>query len=273
MPCSRACCGAAVPHRGFGRLGSAIDLAFAVTLAIVVGRFFAYWVAKYVLTAMILYGDTRGRPASMSTAIETSDARIIDLLRNRSMSVPEIAAATSVTATAVRQRLNRLMSQGLVGRETARAGRGRPSHRYLLTEKARRQVGNNYGDLALMLWDEIRSVKDPALRRGLFRRVAESLARLYAGRVAGASLAARMETLKDLFAERRVPLAVTGGGAAPVLTVLDCPYPELAEKDRGICAVEKMLFAELLAAPMKLTRCRLEGHTCCQFEAGESSGQ
>lgn len=203
----------------------------------------------------------------MSTATETSDARIVDLLRTGAMSVSEIAEATEVTATAVRQRLSRLMSQGLVGRETARAGRGRPSHRYLLTEKGRRQVGNNYGDLALMLWDEIRSVKDPGLRQGLLRRLAMSLARLYAGRVAGATLAARMEAVKELFAERRVPLAVGSGGEAPVLTVLDCPYPELAEKDRGICSVEKMLFAELLAAPMKLTQCRLEGHACCQFEA------
>jgi DeoR family transcriptional regulator, suf operon transcriptional repressor len=203
----------------------------------------------------------------MGTATETSDARVIDLLRTGAKSVSEIAEATDVTATAVRQRLNRLMSQGLVGREATRAGRGRPSHRYLLTDKARRQVGNNYGDLALMLWDEIRSVKDPGLRQGLLRRVAMSLARLYAGRVAGSSVVARMEAVKEVFAERRVPLAVTGGGDAPVLTVLDCPYPELAEKDRSICAVEKMLFAELLAAPMKLTQCRLEGHSCCQFQA------
>lgn len=208
----------------------------------------------------------------MSTATETSDARIVDLLRTGAMSVSEIAAATEVTATAVRQRLSRLMSQGLVGRETARAGRGRPSHRYLLTEQGRRQVGNNYADLALMLWDEIRSVKDAGLRQGLLRRVAMSLARLYAGRVAGATLASRMEAVKDLFAERRVPLAVEGG-EAPMLTVLDCPYPELAEKDRGICAVEKMLFAELLAAPMKLTQCRLEGHACCQFEPAVGSRQ
>ncbi|HJT34191.1 MAG TPA: MarR family transcriptional regulator [Pirellulales bacterium] len=223
----------------------------------------------------------------MSTVTETSDARLLELLRRPGgLSVTEIAQAMQVTATAVRQRLSRLMGQGLVERklierrlverqsadaghpaaQTVRAGRGRPSHRYSLSEKARRQAGNNYGDLALMLWDEIRSVKDAEVRRGLLQRIASALGRMYSGQVKGPSLAGRMESLKQVFAERNVPLAVEERGDKPVLQVLDCPYPELAEKDRGICAVEKMLFSELLATPVKLSQCRLEGHTCCQFE-------
>jgi DeoR family transcriptional regulator, suf operon transcriptional repressor len=203
----------------------------------------------------------------MSTVTETSDAMLLDLLRRQGpLSVSEVATATDVTATAVRQRLTRLMSQGMIERDVDRSGRGRPSHRYSVSEKARRQVGTNYGDLAILLWEQIRSVKDIEIRRGLLQRIAEAMAGLYRGRVHGATTAARMETLKDLFAERRVPLEVNVEGALPVLTVLDCPYPELAEKDRGICAVEKMMFAELLDAPVRLSQCRLEGHTCCQFE-------
>jgi DeoR family transcriptional regulator, suf operon transcriptional repressor len=203
----------------------------------------------------------------VSTVSETSDAKLLDLLRqNGAMGISQLASAMSVTATAVRQRLSRLMSQGLIDREAARAARGRPSHRYSLSEKARKQAGNNYSDLAITLWDEIRSVKDLEVRRGLFQRLAAAMARFYADRIQGASLTARMESLKELFAERRVPLTVSASGELPVLTVVDCPYPELAEQDRGICAVEKMMFAELLSAPLKLSQCRLEGHTCCQFE-------
>ena len=203
----------------------------------------------------------------MSTVSETSDAQLLDLLRRTgAMSVSELAEATAVTATAVRQRLTRLMGQGLVEREATRAGRGRPSHRYSLSDKGRRQAGTNYGDLALILWEQIRTVSDPEVRRGLLQRIAVAMAGLYADQVQGATTVARMESLKRLFAERRVPLEIDGTGELPVLTVLDCPYPELAEQDRGICAVEKMLFAELLAAPLRLSQCRLEGHACCQFE-------
>jgi predicted ArsR family transcriptional regulator len=203
----------------------------------------------------------------MSTISETSDSQLVELLRRRGpMSVSELADATDVTATAVRQRLSRLMGQGLIQREATRAGRGRPSHRYSLSDKARRQAGTNYADLAIMLWEQIRTVTDPEVRRGLLQRIAGGMAQLYAGQVQGLTTFDRMESLQRLFAERRVPIEVETNGQSPVLTVLDCPYPELAEKDRGICAVEKMLFAELLASPLRLSQCRLEGHTCCQFE-------
>ncbi len=200
------------------------------------------------------------------TPMEISDASVLDLLRKRGpLSVAELVQAQDVTATAVRQRLNRLMGQGLIARVTTRHGRGRPIHRYSLTEKARKQAGNNFGDLAQVLWEEIRAVKDPEVRRGLLERLAARLADSYAGQVHGTGQA-RLDSMRELFAERRVPLEVHIEGGLPQLKVLDCPYPELAEKDRGICAMEKMLFAELLDSPLKLTECRLDGHACCQFQ-------
>jgi predicted ArsR family transcriptional regulator len=203
--------------------------------------------------------------------IETSDQGLLDLLRHQGpLGVTEMADATYVTPTAVRQRLTRLMEDGLVEREATRHGRGRPSHRYSVTEKARRQAGSNFSDLAVVLWEEIRSVKDPDVRRGLLNRIAESLAAMYAGRVQGRTLKERMQSLTSLFAERRVPVEVDTDGKLPVLTVRDCPYPELAEMDRGICAMEKMLFSRLLDQDVKLSACRLEGHSCCQFESSSA---
>lgn len=212
-------------------------------------------------------------PTAPETATrDTSDERLQELLRSEGpLSVLQMADATCVTSTAVRQRLTRLMEQGLVQREAAKRGRGRPSHRYSLTEKARRQAGSNLPDLALVLWNEIRAVKDPEIRRGLLSRIADSLATKYAGEVKGNTVTEKMESLAELFARRRVPFAVEtrcdeSRGQLPVLSVRDCPYPELAEQDRGICAVEKMLFSRLLDQDVRLTECRLEGFACCQFE-------
>jgi predicted ArsR family transcriptional regulator len=203
----------------------------------------------------------------MSTRCETSDAQLLELLRNRgALGVADLARANAVTATAVRQRLARLMRQGLVDREVARHGRGRPSHRYALTEKARRLNGGNFADLALVLWDEIRAVKDTEVRRGLLQRLADAMTRRYAGRIEGSTLDDRTKQLASLFAERGVPIEVSTSPAGPKLAVLDCPYTELAEKDRSICAVEKMMFASLLDSPLRLAQCRFDGHDCCEFE-------
>jgi DeoR family transcriptional regulator, suf operon transcriptional repressor len=85
----------------------------------------------------------------MGPDIVPSDTAILDLLRKRDrLSVTELAEAMEVTATAVRQRLNRLMAQGYIERVVSRAGRGRPSHQYSLTSKGRRQTGSNFADLA-----------------------------------------------------------------------------------------------------------------------------
>lgn len=203
----------------------------------------------------------------MSTAVETSDEKLLDLLRSEGpLTVSQLASSMSVTATAVRQRLSRLMGQGLVQRAVARPSRGRPGHHYSLTKEARRRAGTNFADLAVALWKELRAVEDPLVRRGLLQRVARALAASYLPQIKGETAAERMQSVGELMAERRVPFEVDASGGLPVLTARDCPYPELAEEDRSICAVERLLFSELIEQDVKLSQCRLDGHSCCQFQ-------
>ena len=78
----------------------------------------------------------------MSVEAPNSDADLLDLIRIAGpLSVTELADAMEVTATAVRQRLTRLMGQSMIQREAIRAGRGRPKHRYSLTDKGLRANG------------------------------------------------------------------------------------------------------------------------------------
>jgi predicted ArsR family transcriptional regulator len=198
----------------------------------------------------------------------TSDVAILDLLRKLGpLNVLRLVELTGVTPTAVRQRLTRLMAQGMIEREAERAGRGRPTHSYRITEKGRRQSGANFIDLALALWNEIRAIEDVEVRRGLLKRLSARMAGMYANRVYGNTVPDRMQKLVELFAERQIPLSFEQSGDLPVLTVEACPYPSLAEQDRGVCALEKMLFSELLGQDLRLAECRLDGATnCCRFE-------
>jgi len=219
----------------------------------------------------------------MAFSNETSDAAILDLLRRTgTLGILELVANTHVTATAVRQRLCRLMKLGLVCRETANMGRGRPQHRYMLTEKGRRRIGGNFEDLAMVLWKEIRSVPDSAVRRGLYGRIAKNMAGLYKDQITGSTVSERAQSIAKVFAERDVPFIVeqptgeTPGqtGGLPVLTALACPYPQLAEQDRGVCAMERMMLEELLSSGVRLNECRLDGDSCCRFTpAGVSASR
>jgi len=203
----------------------------------------------------------------MASEIESSDVGLLDVLRKAGpCSVAQLATAMQVTATAVRQRLVRLLSQGDIERSTERASRGRPIHRYGLTDKGRRRAGANFADLAIALWEEIREIKDPEVRRGLLGRISGRLATLYAGQLHGSTLDERMESLAELFRQRQIPFDIERSHDLPVLYARACPYPDLAERDRSVCAMEKNLFSELLGENVRLTNCRLDGHACCTFE-------
>ena len=208
----------------------------------------------------------------MSAVPVSSDTAILDVLRRgRALSISQLSDVMGVTATAVRQRLNRLMAQGFVERHAAIEGRGRPSHQYSLTSLGRRQAGANFGDLAMALWREIRQIKDAEVRRGLLQRIAGQLVTLYADQIHGNTTEEKMASLARIFEKRQIPFAVETAEDLPVLTALACPYHDLAEEDRSVCAMEKMLFAELIGEDLKLTQCRLDGASCCTFEVSDNA--
>jgi DeoR family suf operon transcriptional repressor len=203
----------------------------------------------------------------MASTTESSDLGLLDLLRKHGpLSVSQLKAAMHVTTTAVRQRLVRLLARGDIERHTERLSRGRPSHRYGLTDQGRRRSGSNFADLAMTLWQEVREIKDPEIRRGLLQRISGRLATLYAGQVRGSSIEEKMESLADMFRERQIPFEVDRSHELPLLRATACPYPDLAEQDRTVCSMERMMFSELLGTNVRLSDCRLDGHNCCTFE-------
>ena len=133
----------------------------------------------------------------MKNVLEQSDGQFLnDLHRMGPVTVQEVGASIGVTATAVRQRLTRLCGSGLISRELVRMGRGRPHFVYKVTEKGLRQLGDNYGDLALILWREIHKIADPAMRVAISNRVRDALVARF-GSVAGATVGERLEKLRE----------------------------------------------------------------------------
>lgn len=203
----------------------------------------------------------------MAVSAPTSDADLLDLLRcEGSLGVVELAQAMEVTTTAVRQRLGRLLKESLIERDVQRIGRGRPRHRYRLTQKGLRLTGSNFTDLALALWSQLGTIDDQDVRAALVGRVVKVLAQGYAKEIAGTTISERMRSLARLLTHRRVPFSVDGPPEQPVLTARACPYPDLAAEDPSICSLERMLFAELLGGDLDLTKSRMEGRTRCRFQ-------
>ena len=207
----------------------------------------------------------------MSTQTEVSDRQMLDFIRQHgAVTISALIAEMGVTATAVRQRIQRLTDEGLIERKAEKIGRGRPNHRYSLTEKGEQSAGNNFSDMASILWDEINSVSDPEIRLGLLKRIAGRFVERYRGDVSGDTLSERMKSLAGLMGERQIPFTVDESKSLPVLSALACPYPELAKADRGVCTMEKLMLSEILGENVRLSECRLDGGTCCTFTPSAS---
>ena len=117
-----------------------------------------------------------------------------------------------------------------------------------------------------MLWQEIRQIKDPAVRQGLLQRIVKRLVDMYEDQIEGNTPVEKLNAIGDLLGERHIPVSVDEDGQLPVLTVWACPYPELAEQDRSVCAMERMMFSELIGESVRLDKCRLDEGHCCTIE-------
>ena len=177
-----------------------------------------------------------------------------------------------VTATAVRQRISRLLASELINRVEKSVGRGRPSHHYQLTEKGKQTAGNNLSDLALVLWEEILKIEDPATKQKLIAGVITRLKSKYEKSVEGESVKDRFASMAELLGERKIPLSVDQSGDLPVLKMHSCPYPELVDDNREICKVEQQLFSTLLQSELTVERDDSDGtNHCCTFQPKQES--
>lgn len=208
-----------------------------------------------------------GKSRIMKHTLDPHDREFLDhLARMGGGTVQEICEELGVTATAVRQRLVRLAGLNFIHRETVRSGRGRPFHTYSVTPTGQRELGDNYADLAMILWRELKQIADPAVRELIFERIRESLVERYGHLVHAETLNERFRQLGEALLDRGFHVEVDDSGRLPILRENNCPYLELASSDPAICELEKEVFRKVLGSEVELTQCCLDGHTCCEFQ-------
>ncbi|MBX3442792.1 MAG: MarR family transcriptional regulator [Planctomyces sp.] len=216
----------------------------------------------------------------MLQSLHSGDQEFLSsLLRSGPSGISDLCSRLNVTATAVRQRLQRLQALGLVERVTVRADRGRPHHVYDVSAAGRGQLSQSYADLATLLWDELQNIEEEPVRTRVLGRIRQAMVDQLGRRVTAEAPAERMRELATALAERGHQVeAESSRGAVwelPVLREHACPYHEIASRDSSICELEQAVFAEVIGSPLELTHCCQRGDRVCEFEpsaAGRESG-
>ncbi len=209
------------------------------------------------------------------SGIRPVDQKVLELLRREpGLTVPELIDRLQVTATAVRQRLDRLVDMRMIERRKQSVGRGRPTFKHYLSPLGWREVGATYTDLATAMWQEIGQIEDPVIRENFLKSISQRMGKAYGDQIPEGPLRERIESLVQLLSDRKIPATLDESGNLPTLEVHACPYPQLAdgEESRSLCELEKRVLTEALGEVMELSRCRLDGHDCCQFRPKNPPG-
>lgn len=203
-------------------------------------------------------------------AVPLADDRDRDILeylhRCGGADVHELCELLGVTRTAIRQRISRLELMGFLCCELQSQARGRPRHIYKVTPDGLHALGENYRDLAVVMWEVISGVEDAVTREMLIARVRNSLAaRLGRIESGSASLGERVDHLASAMRDRGFNAESDHQAGLPILRETSCPFPLLADIDDRICQVERQVLEQVLGVPVEfLSRCR-DGGACCEF--------
>jgi len=201
-------------------------------------------------------------------AIDTRDREILEYLhQSEGLDVQSLCDRLGVTRTAVRQRISRLEAAGLIVSELQGQSRGRPRNVYRVTAEGLHALGENYRQLAVVLWEAITGFEDEAVRMRLLGRVRDVLAERFRRQLGNCeNLDDRLDLLASEMKSSGFNVESDHQGGLRILRETSCPFPMLAEVDDAICQVERQVLEQVLGAPVEVrSRCR-DGHGCCEFQ-------
>ncbi|MCA9037882.1 MAG: winged helix-turn-helix transcriptional regulator [Planctomycetaceae bacterium] len=203
----------------------------------------------------------------MQFSIDPRDREILEFIHRCSgADIPELCDLLGVTRTAIRQRLARLESAGLLFSDLQSQTRGRPRHCYHLSPEGLHALGENYRELAIVLWKTIIGVEDSELRSRLISQVQDAFAKRY--QQSGKEESNVDDRVRRLASELKASgfsVEAERSGGLHILRETFCPFPMLAEIDETICQVERQVLEQVLGSPVEFgNRCR-DGHSCCEF--------
>ncbi len=206
----------------------------------------------------------------MSAALDNRDREILQHLHDVLVcDVQELCELLGVTRNAIRQRISRLESGGLLVAELQSQTRGRPRNVYRVTPEGLHALGENYRQLAVVLWQAIVGYEDGAVREALIGRVQTALANRFRGSLGSSeTVEKRVDDLADEMKASGFNVESDHSGSLHILRETSCPFPMLSDIDDPICQLERRVLEQVLGAPVEFHgRCR-DGQSCCEFHVG-----
>ncbi len=204
---------------------------------------------------------------------DSTRAEILQLLRTRPRTAPALADALSISGTAIRKQLDRLMQAGLVRESGVRRGKGRPATTFGLTEEGEATFRKNRDQVLRSLLAVLHA--DPGDIAGRDRILGDAGAHL-----ARTMLEAhedrdepdddRLHTALRLLRELGGRETVREGGGQAEIVGFTCPLAEYAREFPGACRLVSGFIEEVVGAPVE-DRCPRTGEPTCVLSVASTA--
>ncbi len=187
--------------------------------------------------------------------LSSAKRRLIDALKRRALTGPELAERFGLSTEAVRLHLNDLAANGLVqSSPRPAAGAGRPPVEWSLTDLALDLFPDRHADLTVSLIDSIRTTMgEDGLAAVVAARTTQQVVD-YRARLDDAD--DRLAALADLRSDEGylAEVATPDDGRGRLLIEHHCPICDAARTCQGLCRSELELFQAALGPEVTVTR-------------------
>jgi predicted ArsR family transcriptional regulator len=198
--------------------------------------------------------------------LQATRQEILDYLRRHGQAtVKELAPHLGLTSTGIRQHLTVLERDGYVEAREERGRVGRPALVYRLTSTGDAVFPKQYGELALALIEESRTLLGTDSLQKLMKNVAGSFAAPYMSRVEGRPASERAEETARILVERANVTESSWSGGEFLIKRFTCPFWSVAQSNSAVCALDVEFVRRLSSSETKLTTSLLRGDSSCTF--------
>lgn len=199
--------------------------------------------------------------------MQATRQEILDYLhRYAEATVRQLGEHLGLTSTGVRQHLGILEREHLVEADETRGRVGRPALVYRLTDRGQQLYPKQYDTLTNAILDEVKTKAGSAALLTMLRGAAARMADTHAGRLDGRSFGDRVrETVRIMREQGLIVEFEDRDDGTFLIHECTCPYPTVARRHPGVCALEVDLVCRLSGGDARLTSSLLRGDRACTY--------
>ena len=186
--------------------------------------------------------------------------------QRQGMTVDELVRQLEVTRTAVNQHLQALEQRGYVVKGELVKTKGRPGHRYLLTQPGIDLFPKQYAWFAKLLMGSLKSQVGSDRARDALSELAHDVAKGLSSEVGQGDLEQRLNAVVGVMQRLGYAASVESWESNQgVIRANNCVYHELAQEHNEVCQFDLALLSDLLNKNVEQASCMAQGDGCCRF--------